>query len=152
MRLHATAVAIDGRAVLLRGPSGCGKSDLALRLIDAGARLVSDDQSLVSRRGAALFVRAPATIAGLLEVRGLGIMRLDPLAEAPVGLIADLIAADRIERLPPRRSEAILDIAVPVIGIAPFEASAAAKLRLALRALAAPPDEDGNRFPALLPD
>src|SRR3954454_10030977 len=98
---HAAAVAIDGRAVLLRGPSGSGKSDLALRLIEAGARLVADDQSEVWRQGDALLVRAPSTIAGLIEVRGLGILRLDALAEAPVGLVADLMAADRIERLPP---------------------------------------------------
>jgi len=134
--LHATAVALDGRAVLLRGPSGSGKSDLALRLIDAGARLVADDQSALSRRGDTLVVCAPATIAGLIEVRGVGIVRLDALAEAPVWLIADLVPAAGIERLPPRRAETILGIAVPLIEIAPFEASAAAKLRLALRVLA----------------
>ena len=148
--LHATAVAIDGRAVLLRGPSGSGKSDLALRLIDAGARLVADDQSELRRCGEALWVRAPATIAGLLEVRGLGILRLEALAEAAVGLIADLAAADRIDRLPPRRTETILGIAVPLIEIAPFEVSAAAKLRLASRALAPPPQADSRRFPALI--
>ena len=150
MLLHATAVAIDGQAVLLRGPSGSGKSDLALRLIDAGARLVADDQSELRRRGDVLLVRAPATIAGLFEVRGLGILRVDALAEAPVGLIADLVAADRIERLPPRRADAILGVAVPMIEIAPFEASAAAKLRLALRALAAQAQGGGGRFPALI--
>ncbi|HEX2152205.1 MAG TPA: HPr kinase/phosphatase C-terminal domain-containing protein [Stellaceae bacterium] len=150
--LHATAVAIDGQAVLLRGPSGSGKSDLALRLIDAGARLVADDQSELRRRGDVLFVRAPATIAGLFEVRGLGILRLDALAEARVGLIADLVATDRIDRLPPRRTCALLGIAVPLIEIAPFEASAAAKLRLALRVLATPPKRDSSRFPALIPE
>src|SRR5712691_5925657 len=98
--IHATAVAIDGHAVLLRGPSGCGKSDLGLRLIDAGGRLVADDQSELWRRGDALFVRAPATIAGLLEVRGVGIVRLDALDEAPVALIADLVEPEKIERLP----------------------------------------------------
>jgi len=150
--LHATAVEIDGRAVLLRGPSGSGKSDLGLRLIDAGARLVADDQSELSRHGDVLMVRAPATIAGLLEVRGLGILRLDALGEAPVGLIAELVPADRVERMPPRRTSAILGIAVPLIEIAPFEASAAAKLRLALRAVAAPLKESNGQFPVLLPE
>lgn len=142
--LHATTVAIDGCAVLLRGPSGSGKSDLALRLIDAGARLVADDQSAVSRDGDRLVVRAPAPIAGLFEVRGVGIVRLDSVPEAPVGLIADLVAAQSVERLPSRRAETILGIAVPLIGIAPFEASAPAKLRLALRAFS------GGGLPALI--
>ncbi len=150
--LHATAVAIDGHAVLLRGPSGCGKSDLALRLIDAGACLIADDQSELRRRGDVLLVHAPVTIAGLIEVRGLGILRFDTLAEAPVRLIADLVPADRIERLPPLRTIAILGIAVPLIEIAPFEASAAAKLRLALRALTHSPENDGSRLPALMPE
>jgi HPr kinase/phosphorylase len=152
MLLHATAVAIDGQAVLLRGPSGCGKSDLALRLIDAGARLVADDQSELRRHGDVLMVRAPATISGLLEVRGLGILRFDALAEAGVRLIADLMMADRIERLPTRRTVTVLGIAVPLIEIAPFEASAAAKLRLALRVLTRSPERDGSRIPALMPE
>ncbi len=136
--LHATAVAIDGRAVLLRGASGSGKSDLGLRLIDAGARLVADDQSELCRRSAAIIVRAPAAIAGLLEVRGIGIVRLDALAEAPVALIVDLVERDALERLPERQSERILGIDLPLIQVAPFEVSAAAKLRLALRAFTAP--------------
>lgn len=136
--IHATAVALPTeaghRAVLLRGPSGSGKSDLALRLIDAGARLVADDQSELFRRGDVLFARAPATIAGLIEVRGLGIMRLDALPEAPVALIADLAAAETIERLPARAAETLLGVALPLLALAPFEASAVAKLRLALGA------------------
>jgi HPr kinase/phosphorylase len=136
--LHATAVAIDGRALLLRGVPGSGKSDLALRLIDAGACLVADDQSELDRRGDALFVRAPATIAGLIEVRGVGIMRLDALPEAPVALIVDLVPAENVERLPAPRTETILGVVLPLIAVAPFEASAAAKLRLALRAFTEP--------------
>jgi len=132
--IHATAVAIEGRAVLLRGPSGAGKSDLGLRLIDAGARLVADDQSELFRQSDTLLVRAPASIAGLIEVRGVGIVRLESLAEAPVGLIADLVATEHVERLPTPCTETILGIAVPRIVVAPFEASAAAKIRLALRA------------------
>ena len=142
--IHATAVAIDGRAVLLRGPSGAGKSDLALRLIDAGGRLVSDDQSLLARRGEALIVTAPPTIAGLMEVRGIGIVRLDPLPEAPVALIADLIAADQPDRMPGRRFETVLGVAVPLIAIAPFGPSAGAKVRLALRAFS------GSGLPAMM--
>jgi HPr kinase/phosphorylase len=130
--VHATSVAIDGRGVLLRGPSGAGKSDLALRLIDAGACLVSDDQSLLTRRGDALIATAPPAIAGLFEVRGLGIVRLEVLPEAPVALIADLAEAERIERMPARRFETVLGLAVPLIAVAPFETSAAAKVRLAL--------------------
>ncbi|HJZ14329.1 MAG TPA: hypothetical protein VJ251_02575, partial [Stellaceae bacterium] len=80
--VHATAIAIDGRAVLLRGPSGAGKSDLALRLIDGGARLVADDQAELRRAGERVMVRAPAEIAGLIEVRGIGILQVEPLAEA----------------------------------------------------------------------
>ena len=136
--LHATAIAIDGRAVLLRGASGSGKSDLALRLIDAGARLVADDQSELYRRGDSIIVRAPATIAGLVEVRGIGIFRLDALAEAPVALIVDLDSAENLERLPARRSETILGLALPLIALAPLEASAPAKLRFALRAFTTP--------------
>jgi HPr kinase/phosphorylase len=136
--LHATAVAISGCAVLLRGASGSGKSDLALRLIDAGARLVADDQSELRREGDRLIVRAPAPIAGLLEVRGVGIMRLDALPEAPVALVVDLVAAEGVERLPAQQTEWILGLALPLIAVWPFEASAAAKLRLALRAFTEP--------------
>ncbi len=133
--VHATAVAIDGRAVLLRGPSGGGKSDLALRLIDAGARLVSDDYSQLRRENDAIVVRAPEPISGLLEVRGVGILPVAAVAEAPLALIADLVAPQHVERLPEPRSETIFGLSVPVVEIAPFEASAPAKLRIALAAL-----------------
>jgi serine kinase of HPr protein (carbohydrate metabolism regulator) len=146
--IHATAVAVETalgpRAVLLRGPSGAGKSDLGLRLIDAGAQLIADDQSELQRCGNQVIVRAPAAIAGLIEVRGVGIVRIERLAEAPVGLIADLVPAETIERLPIRATEQLLDVAVPRIAVAPFEASAAAKLALTLRALT------GREFPAVV--
>jgi serine kinase of HPr protein (carbohydrate metabolism regulator) len=134
--VHATAVAIGGRAVLLRGPSGSGKSDLALRLIDAGACLVADDRSELHRDGDVVVIRAPATIAGLIEARGVGILRVTPVATAPLALIADLVAPDAVERLPEPRSETILGLSIPLIALVPFEASAPVKLRLALDALA----------------
>ena len=140
--IHATAVAIETvfgpRAVLLRGCSGSGKSDLGLRLIDAGGRLVADDQSELKRRGALIIVRSPPTIAGLIEVRGLGIVRVEALAEAPLALIADLAAPETIERLPERDKERLLGLDLPRIAVAPFEVSAAAKVALAVRAVAGP--------------
>ena len=131
---HGTAVAIDGEALLLRGPPGAGNSDLALRLIDAGARLVADDQAELSRRGDRGWVRAPAAIAGLIEVRGLGILRLEALEEAPLALLVDLVPGAAIERLPQAAVETVLGLAVRRFAVAPFEASAAAKLRFMRRA------------------
>lgn len=140
--VHGTAIAIDGGAVLLRGPSGAGKSDLALRLIDGGARLVADDQVLLRRAGGQVLARAPASIAGLIEARGLGILRVEPLADVRLVLIADLVPSGDIERLPEARVETVLGIAVPLISVAPFEPSATAKLRFARQLFAARPPPD----------
>jgi HPr kinase/phosphorylase len=134
MLVHATAVAIDRSAILLRGRPGAGKSDLALRLIDGGARLVADDQVELRQAENRVWVRAPAAIAGLIEIRGVGILRLRALGEAPLAMCVDLLPSDEIERLPESRFEDVLGVAVPLIAVAAFEASAAAKLRLALRA------------------
>jgi HPr kinase/phosphorylase len=135
--IHATAIAIDGRAILLRGPSGAGKSDLALRLIDGGARLVADDQVELRRAGERVLVRAPAAIAGLIEVRGVGVLQVEPLAEAALAMCVDLVSSAEVERLPGIDCEDVLGLAVPTIALSPFEASAAAKLRFALRAFSA---------------
>ena len=137
--VHATAIAIEGDAILLRGPPGAGKSDLALRLIEGGARLLADDQALLQRAENHVLVRAPAAIAGLLEVRGVGIVRVDSLDEAPLALVVDLTPSAQVERIPDSRFEVVLGLAIPLIALAPFEISAAAKLRLAWRALAVPP-------------
>jgi HPr kinase/phosphorylase len=142
-RVHATCVALrSGRrwcGVLLRGPSGAGKSDLALRLIETGARLVSDDQTELTRQGKTVMATAPDRIAGLIEARGLGIVRLardQIVAQAPVVLLVDLIPTDQIERLPEPRRECVLGVERPLLVLAAFEASATAKLRLALRRIA----------------
>lgn len=135
LRPHGTSSGRTWRAVLLRGPSGAGKSDLALRLLEAGGRLVADDQTRLTRRGRALVATAPATLAGLIEVRGVGIVKLargQVLAQAPLALLVDLVPADRVERLPEPAEETLLDVDLPVLALAPFEASAPAKLRLAL--------------------
>lgn len=137
IRVHGTSVALGGDGVLLRGPSGSGKSDLALRLIDEGARLVADDQTELSFVGEELRMSAPATIAGQIEVRGIGILRVPTLASAPLRLVVSLVSLGSIERLPEPQFCELLGRGVPLIALAPFEASAPAKLRLALRAYSA---------------
>jgi serine kinase of HPr protein (carbohydrate metabolism regulator) len=143
-RLHATCIALrtgrGWRGVLLRGPSGAGKSDLALRLIDGGARLVADDQTELVAKTRCLAARAPATIAGLIEVRGVGIVRLarDQLVtEVRLALLVDLLPPRQIERLPEPRRERLLGFDLPLLSLAPFETSAVPKLRLAFRQITA---------------
>ena len=137
--VHATCVAArargDWRAVLLRGPSGAGKSALALRLIDAGWRLVSDDQTLLHRvaeRPAALLAAAPPRIAGLLEVRGMGVVSLPEIARAEVALVVDLVPAERIERLPEPDDCELLGVRLAHLALAPDDPLAPAKLKLLL--------------------
>jgi serine kinase of HPr protein (carbohydrate metabolism regulator) len=128
--VHAGCVAIGGRAVLLAGPSGCGKSDLALRLIDRGARLVSDDYTVLRADELRLFASAPPTIAEKMEVRGIGILAFPAEPQAPVCLFADLAQAP--ERLPEPATMILAGIAVPAIRLSPLEASAPIKLEQAL--------------------
>lgn len=131
--IHGTAVAHNGVALLLRGASGAGKSDLALRLIDAGWMLVSDDQTLLEARDGQLIAKAPATISGKIEVRGLGLRDVPALAEAPVAMLVDLVAAAQIERLPEPQEESLCGISVRSFAVDPFAVSAVAKLRHALQ-------------------
>lgn len=131
MTIHATAVALEGRAVLLLGPSGAGKSDLALRLIDRGWRLIADDRVVLARQGDALWASAPAPIAGLIEVRDVGIVAEPALAGAMVALAIDLAA--RPERLPESSVWAFEGITVPVIALSAHEESAPLKVERALQ-------------------
>lgn len=137
IRVHGTSVALAGSGILLRGPSGSGKSDLALRLLDEGGRLVADDQTELRRVGVEVILSAPATIAGRMEVRGVGILTVPSVPSAPLRLVVDLVASQEIERFPTPRFCDFLGRRFSVIALAPFEASAAAKLRLAIRAATA---------------
>ncbi|WP_380788640.1 HPr kinase/phosphorylase [Sphingomonas sp. R86521] len=129
--MHATAVAIGGRAVLIEGPSGAGKSDLALRLIDRGAALISDDQTLVVRSGKILVARAPTEIAGRIEVRGIGIVTMPHVDDVPVGLMVRL---DRqVERMPDRRIRRVAGIEVRELHVDALHASTPIKIEMVLR-------------------
>ena len=133
MILHAGLIAarLGGawRGVLIEGPAGAGKSDLALRALDQGFCLVADDRVLLWTAEGRLFGRAPESLAGLLEVRGLDVIDVGALPFAEIALIARSGTPDRV---PETRSEALLGIATPLIELDPLEASAPAKLRRAL--------------------
>lgn len=129
--VHATTVASDGRAVLIMGPSGTGKSDLALRLLDRGFALVSDDRTIVSRDSDRLVASPPPNIAGKLEVRGIGIVDVQAVGDVPIALLVELTS--EIQRLPDDdRQRLILGVSLPLVSINAMEASAPAKVALAL--------------------
>ena len=126
MHLHASCAARDGAAVLVTGPSGSGKSDLVLRLLDLRFTLVADDRVLID----AGLARAPERLEGLLEVRGLGIVRLDYIPCARLRLVVQLVSNMTPVRLPSPEQHAGLN--VPLIQIDPWQASAAARVAMAL--------------------
>jgi HPr kinase/phosphorylase len=139
--VHGTAVALGGRAALLRGASGSGKSDLALRalaapassLVEALFELVADDQVVIRASEDGLTVSPPDRLQGLIEVRGLGIFPVPHRSDARLSLLVDLVGPHQVERLPdPWPKDVLLGVSLPVLRLAPFEASAPLKLALAL--------------------
>ena len=112
-RLHATAVAFEGKGVLILGAAGAGKSGLALQLMAMGCQLVADDQTELTRTGDAIWARAPDAIKGLIEARGIGILQAQP-TEAQIILAVDL---DQIEndRLPKPHEMDCLGLALPCL-------------------------------------
>ncbi len=144
MLVHGSCVDLDGAGVLLRGPSGSGKSDLVLRLIDGGgARLVADDQVALTAREGALLASAPSALAGLLEVRGLGVAAFPYLASSRLLLAIDLVRRQEVERMPAPAQVALAGVLLPLARLCPHDASAPARLRLALRLVAErPPPQD----------
>lgn len=132
VKVHATCVEVGGAGVLLRGAPGAGKSDLALRLIGGGARLVADDYTEIKKKGARLTARAPKPIAGMMEVRGIGLIRLECAAECALNLVVDLVPAAGVERLPDPETCEYLGVSLPLFRFSAFEESTVVKIRLAV--------------------
>ena len=140
--IHGGCLRIGSAGVLLLGPSGSGKSDLALGLIDKPghalggpllkARLVADDQVVIWRESNALHAAPPENLAGLLEVRGLGLVHVKHLASTRLHMAVQLAPWREIERMPKPESYRLHDIALPLVRIDPDRPRAAARLRAAL--------------------
>lgn len=139
--VHGTAIALGEKAALIRGPSGSGKSDLALRCIAMPplahiphrAELVADDQVRLTLNGGLVETSAPPTIAGKMEVRGLGILAFPYRAAARLTLVVDLVPAADVPRYPFDATSAYyLGVEVPLLRLAAFESSSTVKLILAL--------------------
>lgn len=131
---HASCVAIKDAGILITGPSGSGKSDLALRLIDRGAILISDDYVELYRHDTQLLMVAPPGIAGKMEVRSLGIFDCEHVSNIPLRLQVRL--KPQIERYPmDSQTETIMTMSIPTITINPAEASAPIKVEMALNRL-----------------
>jgi serine kinase of HPr protein (carbohydrate metabolism regulator) len=129
--LHASCVVREGRAILISGRSGSGKSDLALRLIDRGANLVSDDYTIVRRVGGKLLASAPPNIAGKIEIRGIGIVELPAADDAEVCMMVDLNRD--VERMPAAPEPVMVaGVQLPVLALNGLEASAPVKVEVAL--------------------
>ena len=131
IKVHATCIEVGGTAVLLRGAPGSGKSDLALRLIGGGARLIADDYTEVEENNGCLMVKAPGTIAGMMEVRGLGLIAMECASQSTLGLVIDLVPGHEVERLPDPETCEILGVTLPLFKFTAFEESTIIKIRLA---------------------
>ncbi len=130
LNIHATCVRLaSGPGVLLMGPSGSGKSDLALRLIDGGALLVADDRCDLQAEEGALIARPPASLAGLIELRGVGIITLPYAKWTVVSLVVELVPRADVVRLPEPEHFTELGVSVRSVRLHAFDASTPAKIR-----------------------
>ena len=136
--MHGTCVLIGPRAVLLRGPSGAGKSDLAYRLIRGdgpSAMLVADDQVALRVEEGRLMASPPAALAGLLEIRGLGLLPLPFAPQAEVALAVDLVSREDVPRMPEPRFLDVEGVDLPLVALHAFDLTAADRVRLALETI-----------------
>lgn len=128
------------RGALIEGPSGAGKSDLALRALDQGFRLVADDRVVLFTAGGRLYGKAPEPLAGLIEVRGLGVVQAEaalPFCEVAV-ILRCVATPDAVERLPEPRAETVASVSIPVFDLWPREPAAPLKIVRIMQSLGVP--------------
>jgi serine kinase of HPr protein (carbohydrate metabolism regulator) len=127
--IHATSVVFAGRGILIQGRSGSGKSDLALRLIDAGGSLIADDRTSLKVENGKIIASPPAALAGLIEIRGIGLRRMAHVKESRIDFCIECVQRETIPRMPENAALMLHGVALPHYPLDPFEASAVAKIR-----------------------
>ena len=130
-RVHGTAIALEDKGVLIIGPSGSGKSDLALRLIDSGATLISDDLTICQRRNDEIILFPHKKINGLIEVRGVGIIKVPYIKDVKLKMIVQLIEKQP-DRIPVKEEKDFLNLNIKFIEIVGKEASSTVKIKVKL--------------------
>lgn len=140
MYCHASCVDLNGKGILLLGPSGSGKSDAALRLMEIGAQLVSDDQVILDNMNGALVASPPSQIQGMMEVRGIGLIHCAFKLQTYLTLAIDLTPPVSVPRMPEIGYFEALKVRIPQLVLNPFEASFTAKVKVAL-------EQDFSFFP-----
>lgn len=131
--IHATCVSLDEKGILLLGKSGCGKTDLALRLIEQiGAILVADDRTVLEKKGKEVYASCPDKIKGLMEIRGLGLVKQQTTDKAKIKLVVNLVdAPQNVDRMPKKTFFEYDGIKIKQVNLYAFEESAVYKIRLA---------------------
>jgi len=130
--IHSTAISLNGDGILIKGPSGSGKTDLALRLIESGGKLISDDQVIIKRKAKRLFLSSPKELNGLMQLSGIGIVKTDYVQNIPLELVVKLQPYKNLDPFPIKKEEIIKDLSIPALSLYSFAVSATAKIKVAL--------------------
>ncbi|MAV88757.1 MAG: hypothetical protein CMM67_11010 [Rhodospirillaceae bacterium] len=130
--MHSSAISLNGDGILIKGPSGSGKTDLALRLIESGGKLISDDQVIIKRKAKKLFLSSPEGLNGLMQLPGIGIVKVDHVQNIPLELVVKLQPYNVLEPFPINNQEFIEDFSIPSLNLYSFAISATAKIKIAL--------------------
>jgi len=130
--IHSTAISLNGDGILIKGPSGSGKTDLALRLIESGGKLISDDQVIIKRKAKKLFLSSPKELNGLIQLSGIGIVKADYVQNIPLELVVKLQPYKNLDPFPINKEEIIKDLSIPALNLYSFAVSATAKIKVAL--------------------